>query len=113
LCSKTSSFVAAEVTRLISNAEGGMMNEEKAATVFARFVSFLHSAFFLLHCAFRAGLRTSLHTNCTIRQASAAASLMDGSTFPFPIFCMFRGLKRLACLLAAARPEMSARCHPG
>jgi hypothetical protein len=40
--------VAAEVTRLISNAEGRMMNEEKAATDFARFVSFLHSSFFIL-----------------------------------------------------------------
>jgi hypothetical protein len=52
------------VTRLISNAEGRMMNEEEAATDFVRFVSFLHSAFFLLHFAFRMNLLTSLRTRC-------------------------------------------------
>ena len=41
-----------------------MMNEEKAATDFVRFVSFLHSAFFLLHFAFRMSLLTSLRTKC-------------------------------------------------
>jgi hypothetical protein len=66
--------VAAEVTRLISNAEGGMMNEEKAATDFVRFVSFLHSAFFLLHFAFRMSLLTRLH-HVSTRQASAATVL--------------------------------------
>jgi len=39
-----------------------MMNEEKAATDFVRFVSFLHSAFFLLHFDFRMSLLTSLRT---------------------------------------------------
>jgi hypothetical protein len=41
-------IVAADVRRLISNAEDRMMNEEKAATDFVRFVSFLHSSFFIL-----------------------------------------------------------------
>jgi hypothetical protein len=48
-----------------------MMNEEKAATDFVRFVSFLHPAFFLLHFAFRTSLLTRLRFAST-RQASAA-----------------------------------------
>jgi hypothetical protein len=33
-----------------------MMNEKRAATDLVRFDNFLHSAFFLLHCAFRMSL---------------------------------------------------------
>ena len=40
--------VATAGNEAISNAEGRMMNEEKAATDFARFVSFLHSSFFIV-----------------------------------------------------------------
>jgi len=44
-------FSLKKATRLISNAEDGMMNEEKVALDFVRLVSFPHSAGFLLHCA--------------------------------------------------------------
>jgi hypothetical protein len=40
-------LAAVEVIRLVSKAEGGMMNEEKA-TDFVRFVSLLHSSFIIL-----------------------------------------------------------------
>jgi hypothetical protein len=56
---RTLFFVAADVRRLILNAEGRMMNEKRAATDLVRFDNFLHSAFFLLHCAFRMSLTSA------------------------------------------------------